>query len=180
MECIIRGSIICILAIICVNDALADDTGVNPDITALRAEVDELRTGYNARIAELERRLAIAEQNPQPPQYTSREIVAEPSSASSDSAFNPAIGVIFQGQAWHRDSHPNDYGIAGFPLGGEAGSFPQGLGLGEVEINISANVDDKFTAWLTVPVVVEGGEAGVEIEEAWIETTALPGGFSSR
>ena len=78
------------------------------------------------------------------------------------------MGVIFQGQAWSYENDPDDYRIPGFPLGGEAGPFPEGLSLGEIEINISANVDDKFTAWLTAPIAIEDGETGIEVEEARI------------
>ena len=70
--------------------------------------------------------------------------------------------------------------IPGFAYGGEAGLITEGLSLGETEIDISANVDDKFTAWLTLPVAIEDGEAVVEVEEAWVETTALPAGLSAR
>ena len=73
---------------------------------------------------------------------------------------------------------PDDPLIPGFPLGGEAGFPAEGFSLGEIELNISANVDDKFTAWLTAPLVIEDGEAGVEIEEAWVQTLSLPAGLS--
>ncbi len=101
-------------------------------------------------------------------------------SVSADSSFNPAMGVIFQGQAWSYQQNPDEYAIPGFPLGGEAGPAPEGLSLAETEINISANVDDKFTSWLTLPIVIEDGETKVEIEEAWIETLRLPGNLSMR
>ncbi len=65
-------------------------------------------------------------------------------------------------------------------MGGEAGLAPEGFSLAETEINISANVDDKFTAWLTVPIAVEDGEVGIELEEAWVETLKLPAGLSLR
>jgi hypothetical protein len=52
--------------------------------------------------------------------------------------------------------------------------------LAETEITVSANVDDKFTAMLTVPIVIEDGEVVVELEEAWVETLALPAGLSVR
>ena len=93
---------------------------------------------------------------------------------------NPAIGVVFQGQVWSYDNDPDDYEIPGFPLGGEAGPLPEGLSLGETEINISANVDDKFTARLTVPIAIEDGDVVVELEEAWVETMTLPAGLSLR
>jgi hypothetical protein len=146
----------------------------NNDIEELRVALEELRTDYETRIAALEKRLAAAEQaeaSPGAPVAASR---------GGSSAFNPAIGVIFQGQAWNYSEDPGEYAVQGFPFGGEAGPFDEGLAIGEAEINISANVDDKFTAWLTAPLVIEDGEAAIEIEEAWLETTALPAGMSVR
>ncbi len=98
----------------------------------------------------------------------------------NDRSFNPAIGVILQGQAWHDDQNPDDYRIPGLPLGGEAGPVARGVAVGESELDFSANVDDLFTAWLTIPIVVEDGETHTEIEEAWVETLGLPGGLSAR
>jgi hypothetical protein len=90
------------------------------------------------------------------------------------------LGVIFQGQAWAFSNDPEEHSIPGYPLGGEAGLPSEGFSLGETEINIAANVDDKFTAKLTVPIAVEDGEVHVELEEAWIETLKLPAGTSLR
>jgi len=145
------------------------------ELESLRLEIDAMRSDYEVRIAALEQRLAVAEQN-----ANANATSPAARSGSSDSAFNPAIGVIFQGQAWNYESSPDDYSIQGFPLGGEAGPFNEGFAIGEAEINISANVDDKFTAWLTAPLLIEDGESVIEIEEAWLETTALPAGFSAR
>lgn len=165
------------------------------EIDALRAELTQMRADYESRIAELERRLDEAEKkareeeaatSPQDDQYVMQadtwqaEPEASPPARSGDNVMNPALGVIFQGYAWSYGEDPDNYEIPGFPLGGEAGLIPEGLSLGETEIDISANVDDKFTAWLTVPIVIEDGETVVEIEEAWAETTALPAGFALR
>jgi hypothetical protein len=182
----------------------ANETGsqdVQTELQQLQQSLRLLRQDYEARIAALEARLAAAEQSAvaitqsqqaqvavqsaiQPESLAlpgSRVSSAESrASATTSNAFNPAIGVIFQGQAWHFKEDPDQYRIPAFPLGGEAGLLDQGLALGETEIDISANVDDLFTAWLTVPIMVEDGETDIEIEEAWLETTALPAGFSAR
>jgi hypothetical protein len=153
---------------------------VDQTIDALRSAINELKQDYDSRIQDLENRLAAAEAQVQ---QVNLQVTSRPSAntqTSSSSAFNPAIGVIFEGLAWNFDMNPEDYQIPGFPLGGEAGLVPQGLSLGETEIDISANVDDKFTAFLTAPIVLEDGEAHIEIEEAWIETTSLPAGLSAR
>jgi hypothetical protein len=148
------------------------------DLDALRAEIRALRSEYDARIQALEERLAAAERQPALP--ATPVAPSAPTGATGNRAFNPAIGVIFEGQAWNFDRDAEGYSIPGFPFGGEAGPKTEGLGLGETEIDISANVDDKFTAWLTAPIAIEDGEAGIEIEEAWLETTRLPAGLSLR
>jgi hypothetical protein len=155
------------------------------EIDVLRAELAQMRADYEARIVQLEQRLDAAEQkagkqqapqaDPWQPESSEGQMVA-----SGDNSFNPALGVIFQGQAWRYSNDPDDYQIPGFPLGGETGPLPEGFSLGEIEINISANVDDKFTAWLTAPIAVEDGESVIEVEEAWVETMAMPAGFSLR
>jgi hypothetical protein len=154
-----------------------------PEIEQLRSAVEELRSDYESRIAELERRLAVAEQNAMQASYAAQGVESESSAGtagSRSSAFNPAIGVILQGQAWSFDKNPDDYAIQGFPFGGEAGPIEEGLGIGEAELIFNANVDDKFSAWLTAALALEDGEAVVEIEEAWVEATALPAGFGAR
>jgi len=170
-------------------------TGQDSELEALREEIRSLRADYETRIAELEARLDAAESAAASAQASQNEVgdaatAAAPAyaavqspptvSLARDSSFNPAIGVTFQGQAWSYDNNPEDYLIPGYPLGGEAGPAPEGLSLAETEITVSANVDDKFTAMLTVPIALEDGEVEVEIEEAWVETLGLPGGLAIR
>ncbi|MCB1845616.1 MAG: hypothetical protein KDI09_21780, partial [Halioglobus sp.] len=175
MRIILTCSIVLMLSIVGATNAVAQDS----DIEALRAAVAELRADYEARISELEQRLAAAEQNAR--QASSISSMSTPAaSAGSQSAFNPAIGVIFSGSAWNFSEEPEGNTLPGFPYGGEAGPITEGLALGETEINISANVDDKFTGWLTLPVGIEDGQTVIEVEEAWLETTALPAGLSLR
>jgi hypothetical protein len=176
--------------------ALAQDVQ-NPELDLLREEIRSMRMEYEARIAELESRLDAAERavaaSPSPqaapaaaateplPDYGEPAMMSPQTvSMARDSSFNPAIGVTFQGQAWAFDNDPDDYQIPGFPLGGEAGPAPEGLSLAETEISMSANVDDKFTAMLTAPIVVEDGEVKFELEEAWIETVGLPASLAVR
>ncbi len=165
------------------------------ELDVLRAELAQMRADYESRIVQLEKRLDEAEKNaskqPTVGVQTNSQPTKQPDPWQPDpssgqmvntgnNSSNPAIGVVFQGQVWSYGDDPDDYEIPGFPLGGEAGPLPEGLALGETEINISANVDDKFTAWLTVPVAIEDGDVVVELEEAWIETMSLPAGLSLR
>jgi hypothetical protein len=154
------------------------------EIESLRAAVLELRSDYEARIADLERRLAVAEQNAQQANYAAQQAGAGQSTprtrTSGNSAFNPAIGVIFQGQAWNFSEDPDDYVVQGYPYGGEAGPVSEGLAIGETELIFDANVDDKFFASLTAALALEDGEAVAEIEEAFIEATSLPAGLGAK
>jgi hypothetical protein len=155
------------------------------NIEQLRTEIEQLKQDYDAKIKNLEDRLAAAEQQVVNVAQASQAVpviseAPRSTQRSGNAGFNPAIGVIFEGLAWNFDKDAQGYEIPGFPLAGEAGPVSEGLSLGETEIDISANVDDKFTAWLTAPIVLEDGEPIIEIEEAWIETTALPGGTSLR
>jgi hypothetical protein len=178
---------IILLAIPALAPAQADPAN---ELEALKHELARMRTDYESRIAQLEQRLDAAEQTGTSSQPDNGQANFSPGTESygnmastgdrGNSGFNPDLGVIFHGQGWSYSNNPDDYHIPGFPLGGEAGPVPEGLALGEVEINISANVDDKFTAWLTAPLVIEDGEAGIEIEEAWIETLKMPAGLSLR
>jgi len=102
------------------------------------------------------------------------------SSGARDNSFNPSIGVTLQGQAWSYGNDPKRYYIPGFPLGGESGLAAEGLSLAETEISMSANVDDKFTAMVTFPIAVEDGDTSIALEEAWVETLALPAGLALR
>lgn len=169
--------------------------GESNELDTLRAEIRLMRSEYESRIADLEARLDEAEKremtnaSSEPAQaatQTAQSYVApavsspKTVSVARDSSFNPAIGVTFQGQAWSYSNDPEDYYIPGFPTGGEAGLAPEGLSLAETEITMSANVDDKFTAMLTLPVAIEDGEVTVELEEAWVETLSMPAGLAIR
>ncbi len=137
----------------------------DPDIESLRSAIEELRTDYDARIAELERRLAVAEQNAGQVAYAAPQPAIPANSTTGNAAFNPAIGVVFQGFLNGNSGPPGD---------------EEGFTLGETEVIMSANVDDKFTAYLTAALAFEDGASELEIEEAWVETTALPAGFGAR
>lgn len=56
----------------------------------------------------------------------------------------------------------------------------KGFGLGHVEASASAAVDDLFLGKLTAVLHDHDGKTEVEAEEAFIQTLALPGGFSLR
>jgi hypothetical protein len=93
---------------------------------------------------------------------------------SNANSMNPAISIILNGQYVHHSLDPDQFERAGFPLAGEAGPGPQGLSLGESEVSFASNIDEKFYGQLTFSVASEDGEDKLGVEEAYIETTALP------
>ena len=96
----------------------------------------------------------------------------------SANALNPAISLVLNGRYGSFDRDPGTYELPGFQLGPETGPGEQGLALGESELVISSNVDDLFYANLVAAIAQEDGEGVIELEEAWIQTLALPAGFT--
>jgi hypothetical protein len=56
----------------------------------------------------------------------------------------------------------------------------KGFGLGETELAFSASIDDMFYGKLTTVFELNDGESEVIVEEAFIQTMALPNGFTIR
>ena len=92
------------------------------------------------------------------------------------SNFNPAISLILDGKYADLSRDPDTYGIAGFSLQPEALEIEEGLYTDEIELTMSANIDDKFYGQFTAGF--HNGE--VEIEEAFVDTLALGRGFTAR
>lgn len=136
-------------------------------LQAARAEIDQLKQAREAGAGGE----AVA----------ANAAAAEPVAAAAGAngnAFNPAMSVILNGLYAHHSLNPDTYTRAGFPLAGEAGPGAQGLSLGESEISLAANIDEKFYGQLTLAAETEHGEDHVGIEEAFVDTTALPAGFT--
>ncbi|HUS25321.1 MAG TPA: hypothetical protein VM369_10260 [Candidatus Binatia bacterium] len=96
--------------------------------------------------------------------------------AEPGSGFNPKISLILDSQYAARsvpDSVPA--GIGGFLPGGESEFGPRSFSLGETELVLESNVDDQWHGWTTIALAPEGG---VGIEEAYVNTLALPAGLA--
>lgn len=144
-----------VLALVCANSVQAGDT-------ELLKRIEQLET----RINELENKQT---QTPTP--------IEQATPMSSISAFNPYISVVLNGGYNYYSN--KDKEIGGFQIGEEGESPDKGFSLGESEINIGANVDDKFLANLTAAVVSEDGDDKIELEEAFIQTIGLPYGITA-
>lgn len=79
---------------------------------------------------------------------------------------NPAISVVLDGY------YQSDDRIMA--------ERAEGFGIGETELAFSANIDDMFYGKLTTIFESHDGESELEIEEAFIQTMALPNGFTVR
>ena len=145
------------------------------DLDAIRAELKLLRESYQLKIQQLEQRLEEAEAANESNAEKTEELAIEVSQKGnqrSANTYNPGIGVILNGHLLSSDSE-QEFNIPGFMLADEVGPGAEGFELGESEVNINANVDDKFYASVTLAF----GE-GAGVEEAYLQTISLPYGFS--
>ncbi|MCJ7557095.1 MAG: hypothetical protein MUP90_09305 [Gammaproteobacteria bacterium] len=97
---------------------------------------------------------------------------------AAGNAFNPAISLILDGKFSSYSGDLDGYDFAGFPLDPGVGPPSEGLSLGESELVMSANVDDLYYGFMTVALEQTDTGTEVSLEEAWIQTLSLPGGFS--
>jgi hypothetical protein len=156
------------------------------ELQELRKELEAMRASYEARLQQLEDRLRRAEAQADAGRETSQRgaaaapaVVAEPAkgTATRDNAFNPAISLILSGQYANLSQDPETYRITGFIPGGEIGPGRRGFSLAESELGFSASVDPYFYGQLTLAVTPENE---VEVEEAFVQTTALGNGMTVR
>jgi hypothetical protein len=144
------------------------------EVAELRVLLAEVQQDYESRISELEVRLARAEQAAAEAFEIAEETaIGQSSSTSAANTFNPAIGAALYGRYAIIDRGWDE--IPGFQPGGEIGSGESGFSLGEAEVNLKASVDDRFFGNMTVAIHDHEGEVETELEEAWLQTTSLPG-----
>ena len=156
--------------------ALAQPARADDDAAALRAELQSLKSDYDARVAALEARIDALESATVP--APSAQDVPVASTANAVSAFNPAISLVLAGSYADTSRDPEGWRVAGFmPNGGEIGPGERSFSLGESEMTLAASVDPYFTAQLTAAIT---GEDEIEVEEAFFRTLSLPAGFSAK
>ncbi len=149
------------------------------ELNALRAEIQSMRQAYESKIEQLESKVqnleAKTQANAEKAEQAQNTVPATAQRSVKDNSFNPGIGVILNGK--YNNFSEQDGDIAGFALGEEGERGKEGLGIDETELNFSASVDDKFRGSTTVALHEHEGETEVEIEEAYVATTALPAGL---
>jgi len=169
-----------LMAVACA--VLAPNAQADDDAAALRAELQSLKSDYDARVASLESRIAQLEATAAATASAAEALPAEPAPAApattSASAFNPAISLIFAGNYADISREPGDWKMAGFmPSDGEVGPGERSFSLGESELVVTANVDPYFSATLIAAIT---GEDEIEVEEAFIRPLSLPAGFTAK
>ena len=154
------------------------------EVSELRQLLMTIQADYDARISDLEERLARAERQSRSAQRDADEAIElaeqtaidQSSGSSAPNAFNPAIGAILVGGYTDIDSSWDQ--IPGFQPAGEIGSGESGFSTGEAEINLNASVDARYFGNLTIGIGEDDGSVKVGLEEAWFQTTSLPMGLS--
>ncbi|MDH3613918.1 MAG: hypothetical protein OEU90_08740 [Gammaproteobacteria bacterium] len=177
-------SVIALLFIVGAYAPVAYAENLAVEVAELRALLMETRRDYEDRISDLETRLASAEQLASGAKRDASEAfeiaeqtaIDQSSSTSAANTFNPALGAVLSGRYGSVDEAWEE--IPGFQPAGEIGTGESGFALGEAEINLKANVDDRFFGNLTFAIADEEGEVEVELEEAWLQTAGLPAGIT--
>jgi len=93
----------------------------------------------------------------------------------SANSFNPAISLVLNTQYSHYDKDASGYRLPGFLLNPESGLSSSGMSLGESEMTLSASIDPHFFAQTTLAF---DGDAGVSVEESFIQTLGLGEGMT--
>jgi hypothetical protein len=90
--------------------------------------------------------------------------------------FNPKISLILN-TTFADYSNKTAADVPGFLLGDETDFAPSGISLGETELAAEANIDDRVHGWAVLSVAPDGG---IGVEEAFVNTLALPYGFAAK
>ncbi|MGL5632735.1 MAG: TonB-dependent receptor, partial [Azovibrio sp.] len=150
----------------------AEPRNVNAELAELRAQVNQMKQAYEARIAALEDRLesASASANASPQAIEAPVVSVSSNSSSGASAFNPEVSLILQGAYKQRKKVPERQ-ITGFWNAGghDHGEEKRGFSLDHTELVLAANIDSNFRGQATLALV----DDEVEVEEAWFQALGL-------
>ena len=146
------------------------------DLKEIRLEIQTLKQGYEARIAQLEQRLKAAEEKQtELTQNESRPAALPPVIASTggEGTFNPAMSLILAGTYGGLQRAPT-IPATGFAMSANPG-HSQGFNLGESELGIAATIDPDYRGAATLSLAPAGG---VTVENAFVQTSSLGNGVN--
>ena len=145
------------------------------EMEQLRAELQQMKQSYEGRIKSLETRLQQTETVAGDAAKTAESAAVQTSShPSASNAFNPDISLILSGIYANR-SQDSNFHITGFQAGGGVGPGTRGFSLSESELGVYASVDHYFYGGLNLSL---SSDNTASVEEAFIQTTALPAGLT--
>ena len=169
------------------------------DMAEVKRMIEQMKADYEQKIEALEQRLKAAEQKAETAADTaetakqaSAAATAERKSSglgalTSGTAFNPQISVIVDGNYYHDDADGEGTELLGEAFragaghgheeegGGHShGGAENGFNLREAELWFGGTVDPYFDASVTLALDSDGG---AEVEEAFLQTRALPAGL---
>lgn len=104
-------------------------------------------------------------------------LAAEP----GGNAFNPKISLVLDSLYAQYASDATTRGATSIPgviAGPEAGLSTSGFSIGETELAVESNIDDQWHGWSSIAFGNEDGETVVDVEEAYVNTLALPAGLA--
>ncbi len=158
-----------LLALISTNfNAIAKEK--QPTLQDLKQEIQQLKKEYQKKIDSLDEKLKDTQESNDETQESVEQLevnISQQGNQKSANTFNPGVGVILNGRVINQPKYFS-FEIPGFFQAEESGPGDAGFQLGESELNLNANVDDKFYASTTIAF----GE-GAEVEEAYLQTINL-------
>lgn len=108
--------------------------------------------------------------------FFSCSVYAAPSGQNeSNASFNPAISLVLSGRYASFSEDPDNYSINGISLGEETSPGVEGFSIGESELVMSSNINDRLFGRFTIALTPENT---IEIEEAFIQTVGLEAGWA--
>jgi hypothetical protein len=169
----------CAVAAACVFPAWASAND-SEEMEKIRAEIQQMKQNYEARIQSLENKLEQAQASAGKAEASAAKaetaaVQATSQTTASAGAFNPGIALILSGTYANLSQNPDNYTITGFQSGGEIGPGERGFGLQESELDIYGNIDHYFYGSMSLALA---SDDTASVEEAFIQTTALPAGIT--
>ena len=179
-----KQSLALMLTLVSVSSGTLQAQDLSGEVADLRQMLVAMKSEYETRIEELEGRLDRAERAMRSASRDADEAmeIAEQTAisitagASNPNTFNPAIGAVLVSR--YADVDAGWEVIPGFIPGGELGPGSSGFSLGETEVNMKGSIDPRFFGNFTLAFEDDDGDTETAIEEAWVQTTALPNGLT--
>lgn len=149
-------------------------------IKQLKEQLISLKQNYDQRLQQLQKHIQVLENKQNPPSAKLQQAnpIKSATQTASKASFNPQISAIINGGFNHSSLSQEQYGLAGFSRGNEAGLERSGFGIHEAEINLQASIDPYLYGNTTASLHQEDDKIELELEEAFIRTQALPAGWS--